>query len=179
MRRFATLFSIWLVVTSLAVLVANTAVSSVRGAVTDTPYPLGLPTVSPAVVAARSSAPPVGVVESDPEGTYPRRSEAAPAVVGSETSAGTAAAAPVEAPPPAVTTVGGEVATYETDGGWVTIRVMGTEVFFEGAGPKQGWKIETESTGPTSVVVKFERPEKEITFKAGFEQGVLDVRIES
>jgi hypothetical protein len=179
MRRSATLFSIWLAVTGLAIGVANTAVSIVRGAVTDTPVPLGLPIVAPAPEVALSSPPPAGGLEGDRQDTSSSRPDPPPEAAGPATTQAPAAGQPVGVGAPSTTDAQGEITTYETAGGWVTITVTGTEVFLEAAGPQQGWKIETESTGPTSVVVKFKRPEQEITFKARFEAGALDVRIES
>lgn len=193
MHKPATLFSIWLVMTAVAVFVANAAVSSVRSAVTDTPSSLGLPVVTTQFSTTDRPdprllrPPPVGgIAGNDDRGAVSAQSVATtPLSTAADNVDATAAATAIATadPAPTVTTTTteaptSETTTYNTEGGWVTIRVSGNEVFLEGAGPNQGWKVNTEKTGPLSVEVKFTRTEEEITFKAHMEQGKLEVKIE-
>lgn len=69
--------------------------------------------------------------------------------------------------------------TYETEGGWVTVRSNSSGAFLESASPKAGWTVETEGRGPEHFTVVFEREDEEIHFKVEFEDGQVEIDIES
>lgn len=174
----------WLLVTALAVLVANTAVMRVRSAVTDAPLPLGLPPLASSGAGTSSDAVDrMGVSQSsttsagstEPSTVPTGTSAAPPTPAATQPASGSAAPPPTTAPP---TSAAGQYSTFNTDGGWVTIRQVGNEVYFEAAGPKSGWQVIPESTGPRSVAVKFKRQGEELTFKAEFEGGKLETSVE-
>ncbi len=192
---------IWLLTTLVAVSVANAAVSSVRAAVTDTPAPLGLPEadrvstttsevldpMAPPATSTAGAAPTTAVDEANepPPSSTPATSQPAPTTTTTTTTPATATpVTTAPATPPTSTTAApaeGQIFTYDTDGGWVTVLVEGGEIRLEAAGPKQGWKVEIESSGPKEVVVKFERrsgKDEEIAFHATVEDGEPRVEIE-
>lgn len=198
MRRRVLMFLTWLAVTVLAVTVASAAVNNVRSAVTDTPAPLGLPavrnapaislgpatpTTDPALMDPSVADPPIAATTVGTTDTPSRETPDGPVLA--ETSTTTTGAAS----PPTTTTIAtttstsasplsGEVRTYTTEGGWVTIRITSDGVYFEGAGPNQGWHVETEGLGPGEVSVEFDRAEEEVHFRASFENGEVIIDIE-
>lgn len=188
---------IWLLTTLVAVGVANAAVSSVRASVTDTPAPLGLPE------ADRITTPTSEVLDPMVPATVPRPATRAPddppSGGGGEEPATSASKAdptttttttapvstPTTAPSPTASTTadaaGGQLSTYDTEGGWVTVLIDGDDVVFQAAGPAQGWKVEIESQGPIEVVVQFERRsgrDDEVTFHITIEGGKPKVEID-
>jgi len=174
--------------TALAVFVAAAAVSSVRAAVTDTPAPLGLPRISfPATSASTAgtdgpatpvstgtaSGPPVtAATTTTTDVDAPTTTHVTQTTSGQDQTSST--------PSSTSSPMSGEVSTHDTAGGWVTVRTTPDGVYFEAAGPDQGWSVNIESPGPKEVVVKFERRaggEAEAAFKASLENGTLHVEI--
>lgn len=68
--------------------------------------------------------------------------------------------------------------TYETEGGWVTVRSDKEGVYLETASSRSGFTVEVEDDGPQEVVVVFKRPGEEIHFKATFDDGRVRIKIE-
>jgi len=70
------------------------------------------------------------------------------------------------------------VESYEVEGGWVSLRLDGHDVFLESASPLPGWTVKVENQGPEEVVVVFEKGEQEIHFVAKYEDGRVKIKIE-
>jgi hypothetical protein len=66
--------------------------------------------------------------------------------------------------------------THELIGGWVRIRHGGGQVFLVDAGPNPGFTIDVDHDGPDEVKVVFESSDHKSTFRAEYEDGVLDIR---
>lgn len=200
------LLTAWVIATVASILVAFAAVASVRTAIADPPSALLLPDSPPptielpplseiqqttvpdpevgdgAPVAAPEDGSEAGVVDAVGESDLEKATTTQPAA---ETSATPAQPVPTtsaqttsttEAPVPAPFT--DEYETYETDGGWVTLRSDGQGVFLESASPKPGWTAQTEGSGPEHFTVVFKGDDQEIHFKVEFERGEVKVDIE-
>lgn len=195
----------WVVATIASMLVAFAAVGSVRSAIEDPPSALLLPQTaqSPFSLPEASTPPPStvpdpevddgapvasgdevsGAGESEPEENV--EPETAPTTQASPITP-TSAQAPVSTtvpsttspPPPATEPQQDRVETYETEGGWVTLRADDQGVVLESASPKPGWTVKTEGSGPDHFTVVFEGDDREIHFKAEFEDGEVEVDIE-
>lgn len=119
--------------------------------------------------------------QSTPESEQPPSPETTPAAPVTTTP-------PEESEPPPTTDTTAAVATsttssdaldtYETEGGWVTVRSNCSGVFLESASPKAGWTVETEGRGPEHFTVVFEDEDEEIHFKVEFEDGEVEIKIE-
>lgn len=79
---------------------------------------------------------------------------------------------------PTQPSIGPENHTYETEGGSVTLRTQGQNVFLQTAYPKAGWSVKVEEEGPEEVEVVFKESEEEIHFKAEFKDGQLKIQVE-
>lgn len=190
MRRVVGITAAWMAATFVAIVIAATAVASVRTEVTDTPTALGEPaivtvTTGPEPDQAEQSASSVSIVETTT--TSQSRTvgaETTSTTVQVDTSPDTTTTTntpPVTAPSTTTSvTVAGYTKTYDTEAGSVRVTVSGGSVSFSGATPLPGWKVELENSGPEEVKVHFERnddEEEEIKFMAKLEDGELKVSI--
>ena len=198
------LVAAWVVATIASMLVAFAAVGSVRSAIEDPPSALLLPqTAQLPLSLPEVSSPPQSTVP-DPEvddGTPVASGDEAPGEVEPEESAESGTSSTTQTPPapptsaqaPVSTTVPPTtstttppasepaqdlVETYETEGGWVTLRADDRGVFLESASPKPGWTVDTEGSGPKEFTVLFKADDEEIHVNVSFEHGEVDVDIE-
>ncbi len=202
------LVAAWVLATVASILVAFAAVASVRTAIADPPSalllpgesspPLDLPPLSevqqttvpdPEVVdgapvgnedsnadeeGAVEEVEPVAVTTTQPSvATTSPPQQAVPTSVAPSTST-TPTTSPPTTQPPADT-----FETYETEGGWVTVRSSSQGAYLESASPKPGWTVESEGgRGPEHFTVVFKGHDKEIHFKVEFEDGRVKIDIE-
>ena len=68
--------------------------------------------------------------------------------------------------------------TYETGGGWVTVRSNPRGVFLESASPKPGWTVETDGSGPEHFTVVFKGDDEEVHFKVEFYDGRVSIDVD-
>lgn len=200
------LVAAWAIATVASILVAFAAVASVRTAITDPPSALLLPDTTtpplelpPLSEIEQTTVPdpevddgtPVATTDENsaldepenPEATEapaPSTTEAAPAEPASTESTPVTTAAPTTSTTQPVTTQPPSelVESYETDGGWVTLKSNEQGVFLESASPKPGWTATTEGSGPEHFTVVFKSRDREIHFKVEFENGRVEVDIE-
>ena len=183
----------WMGATIVAVIVAATAVASVRSHVTDEPTQLGSPAAvalaSDVSTAGQETTPTTGIdrvvtttslapsstttsTVAAPTTTLPPTSDAAPTSTSTSTTS---------TQPPTTTTQPSESysKTFDTDGGSVRVIVDGDNVTFGGAVPNTGWKVELKKPGPDEVKVEFDQNdgEGEVEFSAKVEGGELKVEI--
>ena len=184
MRRVGIVVA-WLAATMVAMLIAATAVGSVRGQVTDVP---AIPNAGTAALLAATTT--TAVAESS------TTTSAAPTI--DPTTTTTAAVTPssstttttttpsstptTTSPPPTTTTTtvppGPAITTYTLIGGQVWISADEPDVAFVNAVPKAGFSVEVEKSGPTEVEVKFESADHQSEFRARWNDGELDIDID-
>lgn len=187
----------WVLATTASILVAFGAVASVRTAIADPPSALLLPGSPPPTLAL----PPLAEEEQtvpDPEVAdgAPTTSPSGPGEGdGSSTSSTSQGSVETTAPlqqatsttvPAAPSTTAmtttqpptDSFETYETEGGWVTVRSNPQGVFLEAASPKPGWSVETEGSGPDHFTVVFKGDDDEVHFKVDFDDGRVSIEIE-
>ncbi len=196
----------WVLATTASILVAFAAVASVRTAITDPPSALLLPGSPPPTLALpelpdgqMSTVPDPEVADGAPttsgggvsEGTPPGSEEDAKPATTSSSDGSVATTTPPEqagsttAPqPPSTTTTptteppADSVETYETGGGWVTVRSNPRGVFLESASPKPGWTVETDGNGPEHFTVVFKGDDEEVHFKVEFYDGRVSIDVD-
>lgn len=185
----------WLGATLVAVIVAATAVASVRSHVTDGPTQLGSPAAAALATDVQNSDPIVSTttvvdlsrvttttVFVEPSTTTtlaPPTPTSSPTSDSSPPSTSTTTTSP---PPQATTTAEPSQSyskTFDTDGGSVRVVVDGDTVTFGGAVPKTGWSVELEKSGPEEVKVEFDQNNGggEVEFRAKVEGGELRVEV--
>ena len=180
------LVTLWSVATIASISVVFAGVASVRSAIA-APGSFHLP-------AEAWSAPPEDPILVTTSSTQPTGTSSTLAVTPSEpspTTSTTLAAPPTsQAPQSTPTTEAPDVEeettqptqpsteSYEVEGGWVSLKLDGHNVFFESASPRPGWSVKVENQGPEEVVVVFEKGEQEIHFVAKYEDGRVKIKIE-
>ncbi|MGB8360582.1 MAG: hypothetical protein WCE80_04215 [Acidimicrobiia bacterium] len=180
------LVTLWSVATIASISVVFAGVASVRSAIA-APGSFHLP-------AEAWSAPPddpILVTTSSAQSTETSSTLAVTESEESPTTSTTLAAPPTsQAPPSTPTTEAPDieesttqptlptVESYEVEGGWVSLKLDGHDVFFESASPRPGWTVKVENQGPEEVVVVFEKGEQEIHFVAKYEDGRVKIKIE-
>jgi hypothetical protein len=199
------LVAAWVVATIASMLVAFAAVGSVRNAIADPPSALLLPetasqqlSLPPASTSPSSTLPdpevddgtPIASGESVPSGSdsipddaaepeTPSPTQAPPVATTAADGASTTVVSMTSTTQPATTAPpADDVETYETEGGWVTLRSSQEGVFLESASPKPGWTVKTEGSGPEHFTVVFKGEDEEIHVAVSFESGRVDVDIE-
>jgi hypothetical protein len=187
MKRKAGQALAWLAATAASILLATSAVSSVRDEVTTRPSPLRVPVATIAAAAGVTTSTTAPAV-TDPESTPPPvvSTTGTSAAPGSTTT--TAAPSTTTAPrPPATTSTTTSTTTttaapdddyfesYQLIGGWVRLRVAGDKVFLAGTVPSPGFTLEIEEDGPEQVKVEFSSNDHESSLKAEFSDGELEV----
>ena len=177
----------WVVATMVAMLIAATAVGSVRGQVTDVP---AIPSAGTAALLAMSTTttvlgPSTTSTPLTADGTAaPTTAIADPPPASTTTTTTLPAATTTTTSPPApttTTTVPAEpqvLPPYELIGGLVTISVDDPNVYLVAATPKAGFSVETDKAGPGEVRVEFESSDRESSFRARWEDGELDIDID-
>jgi hypothetical protein len=200
------LITAWMLATTASILVAFAAVGSVRTAIADPPSALLLP-VSPSSALElpplselqQSTVPDPEVVDGAPltsDEAVPDPGEPPPAdrsepVAAPTTQASVATTAPSQdavsttvAPSTTTTQVPttqpptDSIETYETEGGWVTVRSSPQGVFLESASPKPGWSVDTEGRGPEHFTVVFKGDDEEIHVVVSLDDGEVEIKVE-
>jgi hypothetical protein len=95
------------------------------------------------------------------------------------TAAPTRTAAPTTTRPPTTTTPAGNTYTYSPTGGTVAVRCSGNVVSLVYATPSTGWRIQTESTGPSVLQVQFLKSESQTQVHVVCQNGVAQAEIET
>ncbi len=175
----------WLAATMVAMLIAATAVGSVRGQVTDVP---AIPSAGTAALLATSSTTivgeaPTGSTPPTTDGTAAPTTITVPPAAASTTTTAPASTTTTTSPPASTTTttVPPEpqvLPPYELIGGLVRISVDEPNVYLVAATPKAGFSIEIDEAGPAEVRVEFESSDHESSFRARWEDGELDIDID-
>ncbi|MCH7844209.1 MAG: hypothetical protein IH850_00050 [Acidobacteria bacterium] len=190
MRRVGIVVA-WLAATMVAILIASTAVGSVRGQVTDVP---AIPTAGTAALLATTTTT-IGeqATTSTPPTTdgsaAPTTTITVPPTASSTTTTTAPASTPTTTSPPAPTTTTTTtttttvpprpaVTTYSLIGGQVWISADEPDVVFVNAVPKAGFSVEIDKAGPEEVRVEFESSDHESSFRARWKDGELDIDIE-
>ena len=191
MRRVGIVVA-WLAATMVAMLIAATAVGSVRGQVTDVP---AIPSAGAAALLAMSTTttvlgPSTTNTPTTTDGTVaPTTTITVPPTASSTTTTTAPASTPTTTSPPAPTTTTTTtttttvpprpaVTTYSLIGGQVWISADEPDVVFVNAVPEAGFSVEIDKAGPEEVRVEFESSDHESSFRARWKDGELDIDIE-
>lgn len=184
MKQRLVLVLVWCLATTASVAVAFVAVGNVSTAVAE-PGAFRLTGVAadpfveqiPAQIQDPPSGPTSTVLATETQATGSPTTTTQSAVA--TTSPPTSEPAQVPATTsPTQPSSGPENHTYETEGGSVTLRTQGQNVFLQTAYPKTGWSVKVEAEGPEEVEVVFKESEEEIHFKAEFKDGQLKIKVE-
>ena len=168
MRRRIGIIIAWLAATTISVLIATAAVGAVGGRVTDSPSSFAAATTLAAATPTTTSTP--GTTTSRPEGP----TSTVPPVTNSTT-------APPSAATSTTTTAGpqsGQIETFTTSGGTVTLEVTGDEIRLLGATPNSGYTVSEKELSDTKVEIEFRSAEHEVVFHAELHGGELQTSVE-
>lgn len=167
----------WLAATMVSMLIAATAVGSVRGQVTDVP---AIPSAGTALLATTTTV----VTESSTTGAppttdvpTPTTTVATPSTITTTTTSTTSTTVPTST---TTTTApnGPVVTTYRLDGGEIRISALEPHVNLVSAFPFGGFSVEVDEAGPEEVGVEFESSDHESSFRARWKDGELDIDID-
>jgi hypothetical protein len=86
---------------------------------------------------------------------------------------------PTTTQPPTTTTSAGNTYTYSPSGGTVAVRCSGNQVSLVYASPSTGWRLQTESTGPSVLQVQFLRGESQTQVHVTCSNSVAQAEIET
>jgi hypothetical protein len=95
------------------------------------------------------------------------------------TAVRTTTAPPKTTTPAPTTKPAGNTFTYSPTGGTVAVRCTGNQVSLVYASPSTGWRVLTESTGPTVLQVQFLRAESQTQVHVVCQNGVAQAEIET
>jgi len=179
----------WVVATMVAMLIAATAVGSVRGQVTDVPaIPfagtaalLAMSTTTTVLGPSTTSTPPTTNGTAAPTTAIADPPPASTTTTTTLPAATTTTTSPQAPTTTTTTTVPAEpqvLPPYELIGGLVTISVDDPNVYLVAATPKAGFSVEIDKAGPGEVRVEFESSDRESSFRARWEDGELDIDID-
>ncbi|MCH8992789.1 MAG: hypothetical protein IIA44_13720 [Acidobacteria bacterium] len=185
MRRVGIVVA-WLAATMVAMLIAATAVGSVRGQVTDVP---AIPSAGAAALLAMSTTttvlgPSTTNTPTTTDGTAaPTTTITVPPTASSTTTTTAPASTPTTTSPPTTTTtttvpIGPVVTTHRLEGGEIRISALEPDVNLVSAFPFGGFSVEIDKAGPEEVRVEFESSDHESSFRARWKDGELDIDIE-
>lgn len=187
MIRRVGIVAAWLATTMVAMLIAATAVGSVRGQVTDVP---AIPTAGTSALLTTTTAATEAFAlgASTAESTTTTTTVAGAATGSTTTTSGTTTTTVTSTPITTPTTVptstttttvphGLSIATYTLIGGQVTISTLEPDVGLVAAVPAAGFSAEIEESGPGEVKVEFESSGHKSSFRARWEDSELDIKI--
>ena len=190
MKRKAGQTLAWLAATAASILLATSAVSSVRDEVTTQPSPLRVPAptiaAQPAAATTTATEVPLPAVTETPATVAPSTT-ASPTAPGSTTATSTAPTTTMRPPETSSTTTTTTTTStttapddeyfesYQLIGGWVRLRVIGDQVFLAGTVPSPGFSLEIEKDGPKAVKVEFSSNDHESKLQAEVSDGELEV----
>ena len=169
----------WIGGTLVSVLLAASAVGSVRGEVTDVP---GIDAAASLAASLNGTSTTIdGITSTTTDGAGPGTSVTPPP---DDQSGGTTTATTTPqtttTSPKATTTSAEEPArsTYRLVGGQVTITALDPTVSLIAAVPAPGFSVEFDHLGPGEVRVEFESETHRSSFRARWENGELDIEID-
>lgn len=186
MRRVGIIVA-WGAVTIVAMLIAGTAVGSVRGQVTDVP---AIPTAGTVALLATTTTTTTTtttmIIEPSITSDLPD-TETTTTTVQATTTTTTEPVAPTTttttspAPPTTTTTTTApqtSVTYHKLVGGEVWISSAEPDVRLVNAIPAGGFTVEIEHSGPEEVRVEFESSDHKSSFRAEWEDGELDIKLD-
>lgn len=160
----------WAGATVLSVLVASAAVGAVRGRVADEPHAiavvttsLGAPETAETVTTSSTVPPQTSTTVQDPSSvTLPPATTTTSIPPATTTTATTPAAT-------------GQIKTYTTHGGTVSIEVFADRIVLLGAVPSAGYTVAEKDISPRRIEIEFKSGDSEVEFKAVLEDDGLAV----
>lgn len=184
MRRRALVVLAWVIATGMSVLVAYAAVGEVRDRVVDQPQPLSI-----VLSTTTSSGSPADEVSSTSIGASAAVDPIDPTATSTTTLGGTdgpsgSTSIPVTTPEsgtaPTSAAEGGEIKTYSTVGGRVSIEVFPDHLVLLGAVPASGYSVAEQEISPRRIEIEFKSGGVEVKFNAQLQDdGTLDVDLHS
>lgn len=177
MNRTAVMTLAWAGATIVSILVASAAVGAVRGRVADEPHAIAAVTTSLAAAGTAETVP-------SPSTVPPQTSTSAPGTASTATTLPSPTTVTTTSTPPATTATtappsAGQIKTFATGGGTVSIEVFSDHIVLLGAVPSAGYTVAERDLSPRRIEIEFKSGDDEVEFKAVLEDDGLAVDLGS